>query len=295
MTVYLDRVGAESDETVRGWGPRDCALYALALGAGFGERAFVDGADVYPTFVMSLTAAEAATWPDPAFATGDFDLHQVVLGQQSLALHEPVEASGRVRLRSRVGAILDKGSGALIQLEILARDADTGAPAFTATSGLFVKGEGGFGGDRGPVSRSAAPPDRAPDHVVTYPTLPIQTLLYRYAGNDDNPVHIDPDFAVAAGFEGPILTGQNTLGFACRALVETLGAGDARCLAAIEGRFGSPAYNGDALTTQIWCGEDVGRTPEGDALAVFTVSTQRGATVLDRGRASLRTSPNPVA
>jgi acyl dehydratase len=292
MTVYLDRVGAESGETVRGWEPRDCALYALAVGAGFGERAFTVGESVYPTFVMSLTAAEAASWPDPAFATGDFDLHQVVLGQQSLVLHQPVESSGRVRLRTRVGAIVDKGSGALIELEILARDADSGAPAFTTTSGLFVVGEGGFGGlaaSRGPVM---PPPDRAPDHVMTYPTLPIQTLLYRYAGNDDNPVHLDPEFAVAAGFEGPILTGQNTLGFACRALVEATAAGDGRRLFAIEGRFRSPVYNGDSLTIEIWHGEDVGTTPDGDVLAVFAVSTQRGATVLDRGRASLRSSPD---
>jgi acyl dehydratase len=282
VTVYLERVGAESAETERTWDAPACSLYALAVGAGFDDATFIAGRAVYPTFVLSLAAAEAAGWPDPAFATGDFDLHQVVLGQQSLVLHAPVEPSGRVRMRTRVGSIVDKGSGALITLETIAVDSATGQDAFTSASSLFVIGEGGFGGDRGAATATAVPPDRAPDLVVAATTSPVQTLLYRHAGNDDNPVHVDPDFARAAGFDGPILTGQNTLGFACRALVDTVAGGDARRLGAIEGRFGRPAYNGDVLTTRIWSGDDL--------RVAFTVSTQRDEVVVDRGWATLQPS-----
>ena len=289
MSVYLERVGAESDETERSWDARACSLYALAVGAGFEQAAFVAGGEVYPTFVLSLAAAESAAWPDPAFATGDFDLHRVVLGQQSLVLHRPVEPSGHVRMRTRVGSITDKGSGALITLEAIAVDAGTGRPAFTAASSLFVIGEGGFGGDRGPVGTAVVPPDRPPDYLVVATTSPVQTLLYRHAGNDENPVHIDPEFARAAGFEGPILTGQNTLGFACRALVDTVAEGDASCVASIEGRFGKPAYNGDVLTTRIWSGHDTTASVD-SAVVAFTVSTQRDEVVVDRGRATLRAS-----
>src|SRR5262249_9497192 len=104
MVVHLDRIGTESSPTVRTWRPRDCSLYALALGAGFGERAFTldtgngrDAVKVYPTFALSLMAAESASWPDPAFGAGDFDLHDVVLGQQSLVLHRPLGPAGEVR------------------------------------------------------------------------------------------------------------------------------------------------------------------------------------------------------
>jgi acyl dehydratase len=287
MTVDLDRIGAESAETERSWDAPACALYALALGAGFDQPAFVAGREVYPTFVMSLSAAEAATWPDAAFATGDFDLHRVVLGQQSLLLHAPVEPTGRVRMRTRVASILDKGSGALITLETIAVDAETDDDAFTSASSLFVIGEGGFGGDRGPASAPVVPPDRAPDAEVAVTTSPVQSLLYRHAGNDDNPVHVDPAFARAAGFDGPILTGQNTLGFACRAVVETVAGGDARRVRSIEGRFGKPAYNGDVLTTRIWTGRDAGTSDHEDTVT-FTVSTQRDEVVVDRGLAILR-------
>src|SRR5262249_56142577 len=94
MAMHLGRIGAESAPARRGWGPRECSLYALALGAGFDELAFVreDAAQrVYPTFVLSgVMAAEAESWPDPGFATGDYAPHEIVQGEQPLVLHPPI-------------------------------------------------------------------------------------------------------------------------------------------------------------------------------------------------------------
>ena len=71
------------------------------------------------------------------------------------------------------------------------RDLD-GDPLWTNRSSIFAKGEGGFGGERGPSDRRPAP-DRAPDVVlIDTPTLPQQALLYRLLG-DRNPLHSDPD------------------------------------------------------------------------------------------------------
>ena len=44
----------------------------------------------------------------------------------------------------------------------------------TTRSSAFIRGEGGWGGDRGPSSPQNVPPDRAPDHEVTYETRPDQ-------------------------------------------------------------------------------------------------------------------------
>jgi acyl dehydratase len=291
MVVQLDRIGTESSPTARTWRPRDCSLYALALGAGFGEPAFTlesrDGPDrqkVYPTFALSLMAAESAAWPDPTFGAGDFDLHDVVLGQQSLVLHRPLGPAGDVRCVSRLAAIYDKGSGALVSLEVRASDAGTGDAVFTGTADLFVVGQGGFGGDRGPARPPWVVPARAPDHVVAYPTLAVQSLLYRHAGNDANPVHVDAAFARRAGFEGPILTGQNSLGFAGRAIVETVAGGDPVRVRSIEGRFSAAAYNGDTITTELWAEEGANGPETG---VVFRVRSQRGDLVVDHGVATL--------
>ena len=90
MTMYLHRVGAASNPKRHTWEPPACALYAVAVGAGVDDIAFtVDtygGRDqlVYPTFVLSgVLAAESMSWPDPGFQTGDYDPHELVLGEQA--------------------------------------------------------------------------------------------------------------------------------------------------------------------------------------------------------------------
>jgi acyl dehydratase len=293
MAVWLHRVGAVSARRRRTWTPRDCSLYALGVGAGFDDLEFVGdavaGVDqrVYPTFVLSgVMAAESADWPDPAFQTGDFPLERVVHGQQALILHRPVLPHGDVTTWTRVAGIHDKRSGALIVLEVHAVDTSTAEPVFTARTGLFVTGEGGFGGEPEPGppadtpagSVPGAPPERPPDHRVEHTTLPIQTLLWRHAGNDPNPVHVDPAFARRAGFPGPILSGLNTLGFACRALVDTVAGREPTRLAALAGRFSAPAANGDVLVTEVW---------DGGTDVWFRTRNQDGATVVDRGRATI--------
>ena len=65
------------------------------------------------------------------------------------------------------------------------------------------------------------PPDRAPDHSVTYRTSPDQALVYRLSG-DRNPLHADPATARAAGFPRPILHGLCTYGIACHAILQTI-------------------------------------------------------------------------
>jgi acyl dehydratase len=195
-------------------------------------------------------------------------------------VHEPLTPQGAVDVRVRVAGIHDKGSGALVVLEQEATARDANTPVFTSTVGLFVRGEGGFGGEPAPKSAAAAVPERDPDDMVVMQTLPVQTALYRHAGNDTNPVHVDPAFARRAGFDGPILTGQNTLGIAARALVHTVADGDPARLGTIGGRFVAPAYNGDELRTEIW---------HIDATTVtFRVVSSRDATLVDRGHARLR-------
>jgi acyl dehydratase len=273
--------------------PRDCALYALALGAGWDELAFAsDGVGesaqlVYPTFALTICAAESQSWSDPGFSTGDYEPHQLVLGSQSLELARPLPARGDVTVRTRVAGIDDKGSGALVRLEIAAADTGTGALVFVAGISLFVIGGGGFGGARGPREPDRAPPRRPPDLRVTYETSEQQTLLYRHAGNDANEIHIDPTVAERAGFKGPILAGQNTLGFAARAVIEAVCDGDPARVRSIDGRFVAPGYNGDRLITEMWIGMGVGADARGRLIVAFRVVNQDGAVLVDRGRATI--------
>jgi acyl dehydratase len=152
-----------------------------------------------------------------------------------------------------------------------------GEPLYTNTSSAFIRGEGGWGGDRGPSGPKNVPPERDPDHVVSYPTLRDQAFVYRLSG-DRNPLHTDPSFAALGGFDTPILHGLCTYGFTGRALLHALCGSDPARFQHVEGRFASPVFPGEALTIRMWS--------IGDGEAVFTTSAGAGdeeRVVIDQG------------
>ncbi len=161
----------------------------------------------------------------------------------------------------------------------VATDTASREPLWATTSSLFIRGDGGWGGDRGP-SRSATIPDRNPDHSTTYTTRPDQALLYRLSG-DRNPLHSDPKFAAMGGFDRPILHGLCTFGFTGRALLHTLCGSDPDRLYRWLHASPSPCSPGENLTVAMWV------TAENSAM--FRTTTE-GGVVIDAGRLEFRGS-----
>ncbi|MGH9060139.1 MAG: MaoC/PaaZ C-terminal domain-containing protein [Acidimicrobiales bacterium] len=274
MPINPQAVGATSGPYERTWSSTDCILYALGVGAGADELAFTTEHTagvvqaVLPTFAV---IAGAGGRPSDI---GTFDPAMLVHGEQAFDLSGPLPVDGRVATTVEVVGIYDKGSGAVIATEATSVDPSTGQVLFVTRSSAFVRGEGGWGGPRGPSGRRHQAPERSPDQVMTYETAPDQALLYRLSG-DRNPLHSDPAFAARAGFERPILHGLCTYGFTGRALLHTLCDSDPGRFRGMEGRFSAPVYPGDLLTVSMWV-DDEG--------AVFRTETQRGQVVIDAGR-----------
>jgi acyl dehydratase len=204
---------------------------------------------------------------------GTFNPALLVHGQQAITLHKALPVEGSARLQGRLVAMYDKGKAGVIVTETAATDLADEQPLFTNVASVFIRGEGGWGGERGPSGPQNVPPDRAADHEVTYQTSPDQALTYRLSG-DRNPLHSDPSFAAMGGFDRPILHGLCTYGFTGRALLHTLCGGEAERFRHIEGRFTSPVLPGDALTISMW--------EIDDGTAVFTTSVGE-RTVIDQG------------
>ena len=249
MGLDLGLVGKTFDAKRHSYTWKDCVLYALGVGATIDERAFLselEGPKVLPTFavVPSFTAML-----DVAGRLGA-NMAMVVHGEQAIRLHRPIPPSGTFATVAEVKGIYDKGKGALAVVEARTTD-DAGAPVFDNVFSIFVRGAGGFGGERGPEAVAADPPDRAPDFRVVERTTREQAALYRLSG-DLNPLHVHPPMAKLAGFEQPILHGLCTYGFAGRAVLRGACDGDPARLRRFGARFSAPVFPGDELTTEGW-------------------------------------------
>lgn len=259
------------------WSSKDALLYAVGIGAGHEELAFTtentDGVDqqVFPTFPVVVGSGAGSAMG----SIGTFDPTQLVHGRQAVTLHGPIPPSGTATVTGEIAGMFDKGKAAVVDMKTTATV--DGEVLYSTMSSLFIRGAGGWGGERGPSGPQNVPPEREADHAVTYQTSRDQAFVYRLSG-DRNPLHTEPSFAAMGGFDTPILHGLCTYGFTGRALLHTVCAGDPAAFGHIEGRFTSPVFPGESLTVRMW--------DASDGTAVFTTSAGEGDAerlVIDQG------------
>ena len=275
MPVDPSKVGTEGEPAQRSWTAKDCMLYALGVGAGTDELEFSTEKNqrVLPTFAVIVGGGGV-----PFREIGSFNPAMLVHGEQAIEVYKEIPPEGSIESTGRIAAMYDKGKSALVVIESTSREVKSGEPLLKTTMSLFIRGEGGFGGERGPSGPRNAPPDRKPDAEVTYDTRRDQALLYRLSG-DMNPLHSDPEFAKLGGFDTPILHGLCTYGFTGRALLHTLCGSDPARFRSMEGRFSKPVFPAEALTVSMWI--DGGE-------AIFRTTNPDGDVVLDQGRCTFQ-------
>ena len=225
-------------------------LYHLAIGAtDLSYTLETAGLQVLPSFGVVAPTIHASKPPALDLPGCDIDLAQVVHGSQSISVVGPIPTAGSATVTTRITDVWDKGKAAVIWQEAAATSPD-GERLWTTRSSIFVRGEGGWGGDRG-SSEPVAVPDRAPDTDTTYDVWPQQALLYRLCG-DRNPLHADPEFARAAGFPAPILHGLCSYGIALRTLTAQLLEGDASQVAGFAAKFSGVVFPGETIRVVGW-------------------------------------------
>lgn len=281
MGLNLSCVGKSFGPYPFSYCDKDVILYALGVGATHEELQYLyegsQGFCAVPSFAV-IPATQALF---EAVAVLEADLTRLLHGEQAIRWFAPIPTSGTVQTRFQVTGVYDKGKGALAVIRAVSAD-ETGRDLFENIISLFIRGEGGFGGDPGPKPQKYEPPeDRKPDFIAEQSTQKTQALLYRLSG-DRNPLHASPDFAKAAGFERPILHGLCTLGFATRHFVAEVLKGHCERLRSLSARFSAVVYPGDTLRSEFWHvagSQYVGRvsrlTPEGPqpVLTNFSLET----------------------
>ncbi|WP_405781191.1 MaoC/PaaZ C-terminal domain-containing protein [Streptomyces sp. NBC_00859] len=249
-----EAIAAEPRSGEIAWDHKDIQLYHLGIGAGRPAT----GADelrytlesrlhVLPSFA-TVAGARMALMGGLAAPGIDVNLAAVLHGGQTVVLHRPIPVDGTAVSTSRVQAVYDKGKAAVIVLR--SEVSDEQGPLWTNDSQIFVRGEGGFGGERGPSNRLGLP-DRAPDRTEDRPIREDQALLYRLSG-DWNPLHADPEFAELAGFDRPILHGLCSYGMTLKAVVDTALGGDVARVDSYTTRFAGVVFPGETLRIRMW-------------------------------------------
>ncbi len=276
MALDLNAVGKKIGPVTSRYQWKDLVLYALGVGAGFEDLEYVyeERLKVIPTFAI-LSIYE---FFEEFLNLSGVNLAGILHGEHDLIVHGPIPAEGSELVHEgKIQAMYDKGAGkgALVVAAVETQHPE-GHRLFTNVVTLFSRLDGGFGGEPGPKETFEFP-DRPPDFEEAHQPSRDQPLVYRLSG-DTFALHVDPDFAKMSGFEGPIMHGLCTLGFACRAVVKHLFPGEPERLARFRNRFSRPLYPGEPIKTQIW------KDPDVDGRAYWrTVNATTGDIVIDRG------------
>jgi acyl dehydratase len=275
-------LGAELGEGRYSYTKDQVILYHLGVGAGTPptdknelEYCYEKNLKVLPSFgVIPTFGAMGGLGSVPGLK---FNFALLLHGEQDLVIHQPIPPEAGVRNRAKVAELWDKGKACLCVLQVDTSD-ESGRPLFTNRFGLFLRGEGGFGGDSGPKAGNV-PPERAPDGVLESRSLPQQALLYRLSG-DKNPLHADPEFAKIAGFDRPIIHGLCSYGIVCKAVVDGVLGGDVTKVARYQARFAGVAFPGETYQVSWW--------REGKQILIQAKSKERDAAIISNAAITVR-------
>lgn len=291
---FIDLDEAAKGELVleNSYDERDVALYALGVGAArdpldSNELNFVYelGANfhVLPTYgVMPqsnamLAAAKAGGLKLPGQNYG-FD--RLLHGEQYTEIKRPLPTHAKLKHVFKFKEAFDKDPHAVVTFAVHTLDENGEEVAYNEMTS-FVRGAGGWGGNRGPSANINVPPAREPDAIIEEKTDANQTLLYRLSG-DWNPLHADPAFAKAFGFDKPILHGMCTFGYCGRHVIKAFSNNDPRYFKSIKVRFAKSVFPGETLVTKMW--------KESDTRIVFETSVkERNEVVIKNAAVELYT------
>jgi len=273
----LSTLTGTSTQFETSWTADDALLYAVAVGAGrdpLRDLAYVTenssgvAQRVLPAFAVLINQVQLPTRLGFAGPKGT-----VVYAGQQVETVNPIPPAGHAQVTARVAEVLDKGKGAIVRVETQSVDASSGSAIARTTCSYFLRGRGGFGGQRGSSERSDQP-DRGPDRVLEVETRPEQSLIYRLTG-DRNPLHSDPVVAERAGYARPILHGMCTYGMTSLELASEY-AGAAAEFVSMTARFVAPTVPGAVL--RVLCWED------GSGVDFRVEAGEEPRVVLDDGR-----------
>ena len=167
-------------------------LYNIGVGAKPTELQYVfEGADdfqVLPTFgVIPQFGTQMPFNFDEVVP--NFSPMMLLHGEQYLEIRKfPIPTAANTKNIGKLIEVVDKGTAAILKSGVTTINAETGEELFYNEATVFLRGCGGFGGQKKPGDRGAAtapntPPKRLADVLVESKTTEEQAYIYRLSGD----------------------------------------------------------------------------------------------------------------
>ncbi len=257
-------VGFKSEMTEYTSTAKDSILYAL--GIGFSEQQlnkshfkftyeFDDNFTAFPSQSCVISLKDAIDFIGSCPGLPELNPMMVLHGEEFVDYVSPLPSNNTVlQYEYEIADIEDKGKGTVICVQTKIYAKDENRLISVVHINIFARGLKGEGIKAvGPLKKMLPKIPKTDCYKdMTLKTHENQTFLYRIGGNDPNPLHIDPDFAAAGGFEKPILHGLCTYGLTMRAAFELFCGGDETKIASFYTRFTSHVFPGESLTFRFW-------------------------------------------
>ncbi|MGW8323535.1 MAG: MaoC/PaaZ C-terminal domain-containing protein [Thermodesulfobacteriota bacterium] len=219
-----------------------------------------------------------------AFFDPDFhvDFARLVHGEQDMEWRGPVRPGDTVTTVLKIGSVEEKSSGELFTTESESKN-QHGESVVRMVSTFFIRGEKSGGSKKKPPKEEPTEPHYlfTQDMCVTED----QTYLYAEGSGDNNPIHVNPEFALKVGLPGIILQGLCTMAFCFKAIQDRACEKDPLRIRRLKVRFAKPVLPLDTVTTRAW---EVERGQGPIDLLGFDAVNQSGDIVIRNGVAEIK-------
>ena len=265
---------------------RDCALYALAVGADGSEPEYTYEKDMVclPTFGVTPYWGTVNVTPKlPRPTSIPVMIEEKLQPEQSYVnldyeflYHRPIPAlKGTFVYRDVLKDLFDRGPGRgmAVRSEVEVFDEGGNLLCTNRCTTLFPT-LGGYDGT--PMPRTASKvPDRAADLVVKDHIGAAQNLLYRLTG-DTNLVHVDQAVAQDRGLKGTFVHDLCAYGYVCRMGIQALFPKRPEALRRMYAAMKTVLYPDTPVELHLW------KLGEGEA-AFRLMNAETGKPILDKG------------
>lgn len=211
----------------------------------------------------------------------NMDVLRMVHGGHRIKYFRPLNTWDLIYTVAEIKEIASVSSGEILNVTI--KGINKGRDVYEMTGTFFVRGKS----KKKEKGEKKQEPEPTGNKIFSEKMKvdPDQSKRYAAASGDDNPIHLDPETAKAAGLPDIILHGLCTMAFCSQAIVEKAAGGDPRKLEDISVRFSKYVLMNDELTTTGWLEKE----ENGRKYISFETTNKKGEKVISQGKAVVLT------